>query len=262
MRMIFVLSSGRAGSTWIARVVKRLYRRAYVRHEPYGNVGLRELQAQYFYGGVHDVCAVKWLWSLRDKLLHKAQIDTRATHYFESTAPLSTLAPIMHRTFPGCVVIGLVRDGRDTVRSLMNEGWYVNNDYAEARRLHPLPQPADWHQRSLVTKCTWYWRAMVESFLDHVDLLVKLEDLVGPAGYEHWCQLARVCGFPPVSSRSYVHWKGRKVNAARAAIYGFFDSWDEKAKDEFWAMGRGLMERLGYALVPGICQDAWAPPTN
>ena len=204
--------------------------------------------------------AAKYLQASRLQEFYRCGI-CKQDHYFEVNSCFFSLVPALRVAFPDCKIIGLLRDGRDVVRSGRNIGWYKNDDYWEPLRLRSYGNEdivRYWAHMNHVEQCTWYWTEMITAFAcpvtvspdlpdpPKVDLLVKLEELVGDTGHSTWGRMAVACGLPGHDPLQYVALKNERQNVTPNATVPPFADWPQSEQDDFWKWARPLMERLSY----------------
>lgn len=164
--MFFVVTTGRSGSTTIARTLASLEVIHSV-HEPQPalikeSTGYREGQVT-----AETVAAI----------LRETRPATRAHGRIpcESNQTLSLLIPVLQEVFPQARFIWLIRNGFDVVASTLQKQWYTghseNHDRyedcppierewidgrARADRVGQMT-PKQWENASRFEKCCWYW---------------------------------------------------------------------------------------------------------
>lgn len=184
----FVVSTGRSGSTTIARALNQ-HPDVTCLHEPHpALIRLSTLWAE----GARDRDR------LRDDLgaIYEAVV-TPTRVYGESDQNLSLLLDPLLERFPEARVVWLIRDGRDVVASGMARGWYggevargvLRGAWDEHRlhghRLGDVPE-AEWAAMTPFEKNCWYWAYINRTVRERLEPLdpsqwvqVKLETMAG-----------------------------------------------------------------------------------
>lgn len=144
MQPRFIITGhGRSGTLWLARLLNRCDPDVNVHHEPLGQFDA----ARYadVYAGTRDVAKF-----LRQRRLRMERIWQRHPDqgYAEVNSYLRYCVPALREAFPDTPVLGLVRDGRFVVRSMLARGCYRRPGYP------PIDPPG---KMSPFAACCWYW---------------------------------------------------------------------------------------------------------
>ncbi|MDH5682455.1 MAG: sulfotransferase, partial [Spirochaetota bacterium] len=163
--MFFILSTGRSGTTTIARSLNTIDG-LYAVHEPAPEL-IRESSA-YHYGKMTQEEIAKILTDTRKPL-----VDGSA--YCESNQCLSLMIPALREVFPEARYVWLIRNAMDVVASTMQKQWYtghsenndnyencseIEKDWIDGRIRGDLcgeMSPEEWENMSRFAKCCWYW---------------------------------------------------------------------------------------------------------
>jgi hypothetical protein len=164
--LLFILSTGRSGSTSIAKSLN-LHSKIECRHETF--YSLIHLSSLLAYKKVSEKIVEEMIKNLFDiGTLSKNNINT----YGESDQRLWNMVPILIKLFPNAKFIHLVRNGKSTVNSTFARGWYSEKD-----NLNPMPwaqyrlsgyecgviSEHVWNNWSAFEKNCWYWKYVNES---------------------------------------------------------------------------------------------------
>ncbi|MCI5144165.1 MAG: hypothetical protein D3923_01250 [Candidatus Electrothrix sp. AR3] len=163
--MFFILTTGRSGSTSIARTLNKVDK-CYGIHEPTPELILES--SGYHYGKISPE-------SIR-KLLHETRCPTiNSEIYCESNQTLSLIIPELVAVFPQARFIWLVRNGLDVVASAYQKQWYSGHseNHSTYEACPPLEKvwidgrvradlagdmsEVKWHALNRFEKCCWYW---------------------------------------------------------------------------------------------------------
>ncbi|MCH2127433.1 MAG: hypothetical protein MK165_21765 [Pirellulaceae bacterium] len=153
--MFFVLSSGRSGSKTIAHTLDG-FTNCDCFHEPEPSLVVEG--PQYYYGELAGQAVADILQQRIPPKDHRI--------YGESNLFLSLVMPVLNETFPECKFIWLLRDGRETVSSMFDRGWFD----LSAKRVMPIYHASrlagdktgdytesEWRNLSRFAKCCWIW---------------------------------------------------------------------------------------------------------
>lgn len=265
---VFIVSTGRAGSQMVARLLAR-HDELYAVHEPRPYMSGEAFAA---WKGTHDqeyiAESVRWK---RSRLVRETAAN--ALTYVESSHFCSHLIPVLHQLYEARFV-HLYRDGRAFVRSGLEREWYPTSQWSEVLRAsnireeikrylrrhyffevgslwddHRLAPPRE--LRTRVEKITWLWVEINRSILSSLERLpeearleFRLEDIDGGA-------IRSLLGFIGVRAEGGMVEEMLEVASVRPnrteerSVPAFTD-WSYEDQDAFWRLAGPMMERLGY----------------
>ncbi|REJ67309.1 MAG: hypothetical protein DWQ31_11630 [Planctomycetota bacterium] len=192
-KVVFVLSSGRTGTTAIARYLDEGCRGVRALHEPTPSRTLRIASGRYLAGKQKPKDMIRLLWRARHKLC--GEIDEAV--YVESNPFLYGFLDALGEVFDSPRVVHVVRDPRTMIRSALNFGaqrglkWLANTFVPywliKPEHLHFAPERR-WRQMSAVERIAWYW-SVINAHLNRGEELygelyrrVRYEDLFAEDG--------------------------------------------------------------------------------
>jgi hypothetical protein len=202
---------GRSGTTWLARLLNQ-DRSVRVHHEPLPSHDRRWYALCYR----EPWRAVEWLGRRRVEMARIQARHPDGADYAEVNSYLRYAVPELREAFPGAAVVGLVRDGRATVRSLLALGCYQRPGYPE---IPPLP---GLEQTGALAQCCGYWAHAYRVLWEQDVALFRLEDL--NAGYGVFSGLCERVG-ASVDEETWARHAGRPANAGRRDEWA--GAWDE-----------------------------------
>jgi acetyltransferase-like isoleucine patch superfamily enzyme len=194
--VFFVLSTGRAGSTTIARVLSQ-HSEIECLHEP--KLSLVRLSTDYLHGKISTEQVEQELKSL---YLESGIISTAI--FGESDQKLSNLVSIIHKILPKAKFIWLIREPKQTINSTFSRGWFsdgelgfngadkvndrlyrgIFSDYRPHADLANQMTSDQWRTISAFERNCWYWvfwNGIIKSELGKIApeqwLKVKLETI-------------------------------------------------------------------------------------
>lgn len=191
--IVFILSTGRAGSTSIASALNK-HPDIEAFHEPHAN--FMTLSAEYILG-------VKTRDQVKDEILaiyKSAKRFTKGKVYIESDQKLVHLLDILIELFPHAKYIWLIRNGAYFVASSYARGWFKEKtNLRKSYKVNPHIRSLgvrlggyetnqctfeEWESKSTFEKNCWYWgywNRIIEQNLDKLSenqkLVLKLEEL-------------------------------------------------------------------------------------
>lgn len=245
---IFVLSTGRAGTLWMAHLIDKMYHNVLAVHEAPPPIKLISLK---YYSGEIDLNRAAWaLRVARLNSIEKAREYYKKSAFVEVNNNLFNLADPLRKAFEGCKIIGLVRDGRTFIKSMAKRQIYT--------RKPSLPEFisldfAQWEKWDLIQKYSWCWNEKIKGFIDKVDYLVKIEDLIAQEGVVEWNKVAKIMEIGRIQVNDllnisiYNKMRKIKIHAAKeASEWTDFENWKESDQQKFWDIAGDTMKCLGY----------------
>lgn len=222
----FITGTGRSGTKWLAKLLNES-RGVRVYHEPLMRKAVTLIHGHRASGQE----AVRFLRQRKERMIPpEGQRWGEVNHYLRHwVEPLRTV-------FPGVPIVGLVRDGKDTVNSLVHRGIYGVRD----RRVLPTPPNEGEGQ---FAKCCWFWADAYERLLAQRVPIWTLESL-----NETYSVCESFCGFLGIELIAEAVWKeyaGRRIHPSRLSVS---TEWTSEQQDIFDKWAGGMQRRLGYSL--------------
>lgn len=266
--MLFILSSGRSGTTTLARWLTAVDGITCL-HEPEPTL-IREASA-YRYGERDgaEIAAV-----LRETRPFTPPL------YAESNQTLALLVPLLADIWPDAKFVWLLRNGRDVVASAMQKQWYSGHSAAYNRYEDATPtqqawidgrlrgdklgdmRTAEWEALSRFGKCCWYWHAVnrlietdlaaagIEPFLLRLETLPEQVDALlawlGTAAQPPEIPQANTAKRPPYH---WSHWSEAERALFEQLCGAQMDRWYAD-----WRDGNGRWQSIPYATPPARSQ--------
>lgn len=207
----FVTGMGRSGTKWLADVLNQ-DDSVRVHHEPIG------LDRDACYAARRGGLNIGRFFRVRRERmeeiynLDRDNRDNRDNRdYAEVNSYLRYMALNLENEFK-CPVVGLVRDGRATIRSLINQKVYQIDGYPPLR-----PPP----ELSYFGRVCWYWADAYEILLDSSVPVFRLEKL--NTSYQYFSVLCSILSVE-VTKDQWAKYAGHRVNASE---YGVPYEWHE-----------------------------------
>ena len=243
---VFILSHGRAGTKWLAWAIQKMCTGVLATHEPPPMVKL--LALQYHYGNVTDSEAVQGVKYARDGHIYAAAKYFKASHYVEVNRNLFSLSHPLREAYPKAKIIGLVRDGRKFLVSMLNKNFYGEDSRPGKGGGKPYLEgqfPA-WEGLSQVEKIAYHWVWKIEAFRKQVDKVYRIEDLL--ASYLAFEEFLFTAGGLKLVEGEDTFYKLRVKRVNRGDSYRINDFSELSAKDmkSFVDIAGPLLDRFGY----------------
>ena len=203
IRPVFFLSPGRTATQWVAWVYDRLYRDVIGVHE--APPMIRDVGIAYHGRAIKLHHATKPLQRARGPNIQAAKNYFKKKIYVEANNNLFSLCAPLRRAFPGCFIVGIVRDVRTWIPSMSKRG------YKNGVPWFPITETATPGPEKLA----WVWRDKIDAFKDCVDQLIRYEDLVGDEGHVVINKLAEWIRVRHISKAEFDQVRSFKLNYTR-----------------------------------------------
>lgn len=241
-KMFFVVGLGRSGTTFLAELLANVPGCAVYHEAPSDRDAMIDAYAD-------ARAADKYVQSVARRRLVAARIkETNCSVYGEVNSYLRYhIDSLMFSWEP--VILHLVRDGKDVVRSMMNRRTFTAQDRHHTGQIKPQLGEwgyKEWSQWTRFERCCWYWSYTNERLLLHELPLCRLEDIT--TNYHLFQQ--RVLN-PLDLAIPKADWEERVVKKANISQKQEFPSWSEwssKQKAQFEDLCGGTMATLGYSI--------------
>jgi hypothetical protein len=180
-KFFFILGFGRSGTSFMANLLDQA-QGAYVFHEPVLEDFYAHLKAHY-----NSKDAEKYMQGFRKKEIYTRMRHVNAGMYGEVNGHLRCHAKAIKKTFPEAVIIHLVRDGRDVVRSHMSrKTMTISNPFS--MQMHPAqsdPWKERWPQMDRFSRMCWYWQEENARLRSAIGKTVQFEKILSSYEYFH-----------------------------------------------------------------------------
>ena len=247
-RTVWIVSSGRTGTQFLARYFDANFAGVVARHEPPPRMRTRIVSNAYAQGA----CSRDRVVSLLRK--KRQSIDTLASDlYIESNPFLWGAIRVLDEVFESPMVVHVVRDPREQVRSSLNHGTSSGLKSIANRWLphwYPsTPEAAgDWIERA-----SGMWTA-VNEFLREAGAacssyrLVRYEDLFD----EHHSGLRELCGWIGLEFRGAGAPVAptQRINTGARRVLGGWGEWSDAQCAAVHRITGPLMAAYGYGVEP------------
>lgn len=263
---VFVVSTGRTGTHFLAECLPKALDGVYARHEPAPD--LLELGRSFRSGRLSARRATRELARSRAAEFEAAR-RAGCDVYLESNLHLSMLIPLLRDVFPQRRVVRIVRDGRDYVRSAFSKRtrardggttFFMAEDDARTR-LSPSDLPGDpwlehWHDFDRFERVVWHWAALDRLALDAVEadplaLTLRYEDLFDPdRGPDRLRHVVDFLGLAPrlrVDDDALAEMLRGRADATQRFELPHWSEWPDGLRERFDAIAGAHMVRCGYA---------------
>jgi hypothetical protein len=248
-KRIFVASTARSGSKWLAQVAAAATPCHSVhefsfnhRYADDGRLVAEKRTHAGFTGLQHSPEAA-------ELLLDTARYaESLEKDYFECNVYLAHFLPLLKSIIPDATVVQLHRHPRDVVRSILNRDWY---DTPEDDR-HPAFDDDAWRSAGQFERACFYVANTLELIKGHAAARVPLEriaaDLDALAAFFRSLDIAF---YPELAREAF----GTPANAGRGARVPRFEDWPAERQATFLRICGPALRDLGYevsgALSPG-----------
>ena len=217
----FITGMGRSGTKWLAKLLNEAPGiRCF--HEPVRNDAAT-------YGRMYRQPSL----AMRYLKWRKSVMETDpGQRWAEVNSYLRYCAPDLRATFK-VPVRGLVRDGKETVESLMRRKVYAR------RGRPPIPAPED--AEGQFAKCCWYWADTYERLLEQMVPIFTLESLNETYAACEW--LCEDVGIE-IPEKVWARYAGRRIHADRRRAATL--NWTAEQEEIFEDWAGDIYREVGY----------------
>lgn len=215
---------------WLASLLNQV-QRAYVVHEP--------IPEESFYHTEAFRDPQEALPYLRDFRLREMafRVGRRGPDvYGEVNGLLRRHAVALRELIPQIRIVHLVRDGRNSVTSVMHRKTYTSQDkvYGSFQPPADAISPDEWRSMDRFSRICWMWAHENAHIRKNADHRARFEDIT--TRYE----LFRVQVLDPLElDLSEAVWKtstDRPLNSTRVKSHPEYEHWSNEEKDTFWRL--------------------------
>ncbi len=255
---VFVLSTGRSGSKFIAALLNGSTNAAAF-HEPPPTL-------QYF---SHYAYHHQWEEEILTRMVDAARMEfimetfIKDKIYIESNQCLTFFAPMLAKLFKSAKFVHLLRHPGDFVRSAVRKGWHRNDSIWESGRVKAADKE-QWSKVDHIERLSWLWQATnayIEDFRKSLQpgrsAAFKFEDLTRGAGEVE--RLLEFTGAEAIAKGKIEAVQGNRINELhihpgepptmkKVADYPPYREWDEERQGKLKKYCAELAAHYGYEL--------------
>ncbi|MFW9899927.1 MAG: hypothetical protein ACFFDY_01410 [Candidatus Thorarchaeota archaeon] len=217
---IFFLSTGRTATQWLAWALNVCYNSVLAVHEPPPMI--KPIGLLYHAKKLKFNDAVRACRKARMANVRCARILYKKCYYIECNHNLFSLAEPLRKTFPGCKIVGLVRDYRTFIPSMANRGyengvsWLKSND-----------PKIDTGKKQLA----WYWKEKISCYIDSADCIFDIKDLYSEMG-NGWYKMVGFLGLRFTPRTYYDFVRSIRFNTAKRGKMPNWEKWSDSDKQD------------------------------
>lgn len=248
-RCLFVLSTGRTGSSTLIRLLN-LSPRVTALHEPKPNL-VRQYRRAYS-GVMNRPDRYRRLFERARRRLISRECPNGEV-YAEATL-LKFFAPVIAEMLPNAKFLHLHRHPGEVVRSAMRRRWYLDNPLDRYRL---VPSPTDpacglWRHWDSFQKACWLWHVENQYFLDLAQTLGN--DRVLRLPFDQWIdprtgeyrRIFDFIGIDPPELGAVSRILGMKYNRQVDGEFPHYEQWTDVQKQSLCEIAATTMNHLGY----------------
>jgi len=242
---VFVLNHGRCGSKWLSRAMRVCCPGAVAVHEPPPMI--KVLALEYYYGNVLRGDAIQMVRSARLPHITATAKYFKLNHYVEINRNIWSLAGPIGAVFPKSRFLGLVRDGRDFVTSMMNKNFYGDDNRSGKGGGRPYLENIgpSWGACSQVEKLALHWVTKCRYIIRDSERVFRHEDLT--TSTETFKQMMSVVNIPvDADEHVFNRLKSKRVNRSNNPKYQRFSDLSLRDREAFYDVAGKMMIELGY----------------
>ncbi|MFB6356380.1 MAG: hypothetical protein ABEJ65_07685 [bacterium] len=242
MKTGFILSTGRTGTDFFTHFFNNVVKNSWSLHEPTPAFKRRSFElvsrGHTLYEKIYFKIPRLYRHLLRDK-----------DYYIESNYHLFSLVPLLREAFEDPIVIHVIRDGRDVVRSWLNRGWFLDDP---GSKLSPhyfegYDQATDcWEDWNALEKVAWYWKAVNEVIHEQSpDVTVYFEDIFYDK-HEGIYEILDQFDDMEYRDEGVQNSFQQKVNKSTHKLVPKYPEWPDSWKEQFQSIAGNAMEKWEY----------------
>lgn len=241
MDTVFVTSTGRTGTDFITWLVNAHVDNAWSLHEPKPAFRRRSYELRARAPTRYERLYFQWPRRWRHA--------RRPEHwYVETNYHLHAAMHLMRACFPGALIVHIVRDGREVVRSWLNRYRYIRDTHVTPFHVPGDAAQAWWRDWNPLQKLAWYWvNVNRTAAAQGPDMWFRYETLFDAERSPLLDLLDRMPGthYDPAAIRAAF---SRPVNASPPnRLFPPYEDWPRAWREQFWEIAGEEMQRLGYA---------------
>jgi hypothetical protein len=240
--VFFILAMGRSGSMFMANLLNQVPE-AQVCHEPM--IADFPAYTQAFYS---EEVAEDYLRRFRQKDICLRMRPNEYEVYGEVNTNLRRHCKALKHFFPNVILLHLVRDGRDVVRSMRSRRTFRAWDPVTVL-IHPLQESQwreVWTQMDRFEKLCWYWATENRYLRHNIDRTVQFEKIL--SNYDYFARQVLAPLGLTLSRDTWLSMKQRPKNATRRYSIPHWSDWDVAKRRAFGKICGGEMRANGYEL--------------
>lgn len=150
--------------------------------------------------------------------------------------------PLLRKMYPGVPIAGLIRDGRESARSLVRRGFHTLKGWPSAIQPLDAETGAAWATMTVFEKNCWEWADAYRRLREQGVTIYRLEDL--NESYEAVCHLCEQLNIE-VPREKWNECAGKRVDAFRPISPVRFSDEQERAFQRWAGDVHGLYYREG-----------------
>lgn len=238
----FILGFGRSGTAFMANFLNGA-KRTYVFHEPVFEDFYAHARAHY-----NPSAAEKYIQNFRRKEIFVRMGHISEGIYGETNGNLRCHANAIKHVFPKAVLLHLVRDGRDVVRSHMSRRTMtIRNPFSLS--MHPIesdPWKAHWREMDRFARVCWYWQEENRRLRTTIGKTVQFEKIL--SSYEYFAsEILEPCGIQ-IEKKDWQTNIASPRNTTNEFAMPKWEHWTLEQKDAFLKICGEEMLRCGYSV--------------
>jgi len=260
VKVVFIISTGRTGTRFLARFFRSFSPAIDSRHEPdpdFLKLGVGYARDKVSLEDAVTVIRERRLWIADSMRKNNKNI------YIESNNRYFSLIPILWGIFPQAKIIHIVRDGRDVVRSTMNRDFYTPRDgiyFRKKLRLQATdflkdPYCDKWSSMTQFEKCCWHW-VRKDGFInqaikgDSRAITVKFRDIFNKeSNYQGLWEIVNFMGIgidKDIFKKQCSLAMDKKINVSKREEFPSWQKWSQEQREQFMNIAGEYMKLYGY----------------
>jgi len=251
---LFVLSTGRAGTTMLAHLME-ITHGVQAEHEPFP-LYLKETCDAWHQFPDRSMNFPSQFATSRMRVLCRNRYHEGL--YAECSNRLTYVAYELRDHFPNAKFIHLYRDPADVVRSIMRRKYYTEgtSEKSDWGRYRITPRDSDpairlWDKWTPFQKCCWYWAAINQYSINFVNDSGERAQSLNAEDFFHnrneeYSSLCNWLGLNPPASDEIQQLLAKPANSQVSGEFDTWNSWSIEQRKDLIDIAGETAVRLGY----------------
>lgn len=251
-RPVFFLSTGRTGTKWFAKLLKKSQNLTVF----HAGVPDLAIQNKYIYNLLQNNDISKDIIEEFSKEIFLSAREEYFTYsyktqkrFVETNNQLLFFAPVIAKMLPQSIFVHLYRHPGEFVRSGIRRKWYENNSFSKLK-LIKSSNKTEWVDFNQIQKTTWLWNES-NMFIENFKTTINKERIFNFNFNELSVEnLLKLTNFIDINiSEKFIKKQiSKKENVQQVGQYKIYDNWNEIEKKQLIKICGELADKYGYQL--------------
>ncbi|MFB6306870.1 MAG: hypothetical protein ABEH43_07775 [Flavobacteriales bacterium] len=239
-RAAFITSTGRTGTWFLTKFINKEVENAVSYHEAQPHFKreghkLRSREAKFY---------EKLYFSIPRKY---RQLKHKEKWYIETNYHLYAAIEMIREVHNSPLIIHIIRDGREVVRSWLNKNRYITNDHVLPYHIPGDPARSKWEKWNPLQKLSWFWVSVNQRAEDSKpDLTLYYENIFKADKNSDIFSILNQLEGTSYDRESVINFFDKKINTNKNDFYPPYNEWPDHWKEQFLEIAEDTMKKHGY----------------